>query len=124
MSKIELQIDHKDSRGVIVDLIENETVNAVTYISIRKEAIRGNHFHKATTQWNYIISGQVKILSQCGDETIRETIARKGDLYITPPMEKHAFVGVEDSEMIVFTKGPRGGKEYETDTFRLEIPLI
>ena len=43
---------------------------------------------------------------------------------MTIPMEKHALVGLEDSEMLVFTEGPRGGKEYESDTFRLDNPLV
>ena len=124
MAKIQLEINHEDERGVIIDLLENEVVNAVTYITLAKDAIRGNHYHKETTQWNYITKGRVKILSQSGDKPVVEILAEKGDLYITPPMEKHAFVGIEESEMLVFTKGPRGGKEYESDTFRLEQPLI
>jgi hypothetical protein len=31
---------------------------------------------------------------------------------------------MENSEVMVFTKGPRGGKEYESDTFRLGVPLV
>jgi hypothetical protein len=26
--------------------------------------------------------------------------------------------------MLVLTRGPRGGDDYESDTFRLEVPLI
>jgi quercetin dioxygenase-like cupin family protein len=47
-----------------------------------------------------------------------------GDLVATGPNERHALQGIEESTLMVFTRGPRGGKEYESDTFRLEVPLI
>jgi hypothetical protein len=36
-----------------------------------------------------------------------------------PPNERHAWIAIEDSLVVVMTRGPRGGKEYESDTFRL-----
>ena len=47
----------------------------------------------------------------------------KGDLIASEPMESHTLVGVTNCEFLVFTKGPRGGKEYENDTFRLKKKL-
>ena len=35
---------------------------------------------------------------------------KKGDLILTEKNEKHA-IALKNSEMLVFTKGPRGGKE-------------
>ena len=48
----------------------------------------------------------------------------KGDLVASEPMESHALVGVTNCELLVFTKGPRGGKEYENDTYRLDEKLV
>jgi len=124
MKIINTIINHKDDRGVIIDLLESKNINAVTFITFVKGAIRGNHFHKETTQWNYIVQGQVKLVSQFNDNVIEERVLKKGEIAVTLPMEKHAFVGLEDSEMLVFTQGPRGGKEYESDTFRLEKLLV
>jgi quercetin dioxygenase-like cupin family protein len=123
MKTIATEISHQDDRGAIIDLIEGVNINAVTFISFKKGAVRGNHYHKKTTQWNYIIKGKIKVVSQMGEEPMVETILETGGFSVTEPMEKHALVGIEDSEMLVFTQGPRGGKEYESDTFRLEIPL-
>ena len=106
-----------------MDLIERANINAVTFISFKKGAVRGNHYHKQTTQWNYVLSGKIKLVAQAGNDAAEEIILEKGGFAVTEPMEKHALIGVEDSEMLVFTQGPRGGKEYESDTFRLEIPL-
>lgn len=123
MKIIATEINHQDDRGSIMDLIEGANINAVTFISFKKGAVRGNHYHKQTTQWNYVLSGKIKLVAQVGNEAAEEAILEAGGFAVTEPMEKHALIGVEDSEMLVFTQGPRGGKEYESDTFRLEIPL-
>ena len=51
-------------------------------------------------------------------------ILSKGDLVVTSSNESHAIKAIKYSEYLVFTQGPRGGKEYENDTFRLAEPLI
>ena len=51
-------------------------------------------------------------------------IMKKGDLILTEKNEKHAIKALKSSEMLVFTTGPSGGKEYESDTFKLLKKLI
>jgi quercetin dioxygenase-like cupin family protein len=124
MKIIATEVNHRDDRGAIMDLIEGANINAVTFISFTKGAVRGNHYHKQTTQWNYVLKGRIKLVAQVGDGSVEETVLGQGGFAVTEPMEKHALVGLEDSEMLVFTQGPRGGKEYESDTFRLDPPLV
>lgn len=124
MEKLKVTPSFKDHRGEIIDLLENESVNAVTLITFTRGAVRGNHYHKQTTQWNYLLSGCIKLVSQYPGGPIVETIMRAGDFVVTGPNVSHALVALEDSSVMVFTKGPRGGKEYESDTFRLETPLV
>jgi oxalate decarboxylase/phosphoglucose isomerase-like protein (cupin superfamily) len=123
MEKLKVTTSFKDDRGEIIDLIENESINAVTLITFCEGAVRGNHYHKQTTQWNYLLSGSIKLVSQVPGEQLVETVMNPGDLIVTRPEVRHALVGLADSELMVFTKGPRGGKEYESDTFRLEAPI-
>ena len=124
MEIINRQVSFRDDRGVIIDLLENESINAVTVVTFEKGAVRGNHFHKHTTQWNYVMEGRVRLVSQLPGEAKREVIMGPGDFVATVPDERHALQGLESSRLMVFTKGPRGGKEYETDTYRLDVPLI
>ncbi len=124
MIKIRKKINFKDKRGVIIDLIEKTEINAVTYISQKKNSIRGNHYHKKTIQWNYLLSGKVILITQKKNKKIMKKIMKKGDLILTEKNEKHAIKALKNSEMLVFTKGPRGGKEYESDTFKLSKKLI
>ncbi len=123
MKKISLKINHKDSRGLISDLISKENINAITYLTINKKKVRGNHYHKKTTQWNYLISGKVMFVSKNNGKK-KKFIAKKGDLIKIGTKEHHALKAIVKCELMVFTKGPRGGKEYEKDTFRLKNSLI
>jgi quercetin dioxygenase-like cupin family protein len=123
MEKLPVVPSFRDERGEIIDLLENENINAVTIVTFRKGAVRGNHYHKQTTQWNYLMSGSIKLVSQAPGGEVEETVMRPGDFVVTGPNVRHALVALGDSEVMVFTKGPRGGKEYESDTFRLEKPI-
>jgi quercetin dioxygenase-like cupin family protein len=124
MDKIQLKTSFNDERGDIIDLIENKVINAVTIVTFKEGAVRGNHYHKATTQWNYLISGKIMIRTQKPGEDFIDAIMNPGDFFVALPNEYHALKALEDAKLLVLTKGPRGGKEYESDTFRLKNPLI
>ena len=124
MIKIKTKINYKDDRGIIKDLLEKKNINAITYITQKKNKIRGNHFHKKTIQWNYLLKGKIKIVSKKKSSKAKSILLKKGDLVVTSQNESHAILAIVDSEYLVFTQGPRGGKEYENDTFRLSKPLI
>ena len=117
------QISFEDGRGTIKDVLIRQPIDAITIIRSTKGVVRGNHFHKDTTQWVYLQSGQLRSLTQKDNEPVVEQIVNPGDLLVAEPWEKHALVAIEDSEFFVFTRGPRGGDSYEDDTFRLETPL-
>ena len=124
MKKIKNKISHKDKRGLIIDLLENKKINSITFITQKKGKVRGNHFHKKTIQWNYLIKGKIQLFTKKKKNSLNKTILKKGDLVETSKNEKHAIKALKDSEFLVFTQGPRGGKNYEQDTFRLLKPLV
>ena len=64
MKKIRVKVAFSDKRGEITDLIQKDNINAVTHITIKKGAIRGNHYHKKTIQWNYVLSGKLKLITK------------------------------------------------------------
>jgi hypothetical protein len=118
-----IQYTKKDDRGEITDIMVKESIDYVTLITSVKGSTRGNHYHKKTDQWVYILEGKLKMLSQMPDEPVITTILEKGDLAKTGFMERHAMIALEDSSFMVFTRGPRGGDNYEMDTYRLSEPL-
>jgi len=123
MGRIKVKPSFVDERGEIIDLLENESINAVTIVTFKRGAVRGNHYHKETFQWNYLMSGKIRLVTQNDGEAAAETIMRPGDFVLTEPNVRHALVAIEDSALIVLIKGPRSGKDYERDTYRLDVPL-
>lgn len=108
---------HKDKRGVIEDLYVGKDFS-VTRITFKKGAVRGNHYHKKTTQIDMLVKGFLDCYGR-GEISIRN-----GQGLIHEPFEPHAYKALEDSEMISICIGKRIGKNYEKDTYKLKIPLI
>jgi quercetin dioxygenase-like cupin family protein len=107
----------EDARGVIQDVLG--PVDAVTRITTLKGAVRGNHVHHETTQWTMVTKGRLLFAGHGGTVEVGA-----GGMLRHDPGEPHAWRAVEDSECLVFTKGPRSGDGYENDTERLKEPLL
>ncbi|MCK1432216.1 MULTISPECIES: hypothetical protein [unclassified Bradyrhizobium] len=124
MDVTKLPIAFSDHRGEIIDVLQKEHVEFVTIIHSRKDAVRANHYHKETYQYLYVLSGKLRAVSQMPDQEATEAILVPNDLILSVPHERHAFEALEDTTFLVLTRGPRGGEDYEKDTYRLDIPLI
>lgn len=107
-----------DDRGTIEDLLV-EPIDSVTRIFTKRGAVRGNHYHLQTTQWTYVLTGCLKVVGAYEKRTLGP-----GDLYKDEPGTPHAWKAVMDTDCLVFTRGPRSGDQYESDTYRLDEPLL
>lgn len=110
---------HRDKRGLIQDIMVGKDFS-VAYITFKKGAIRGNHFHKKTLQMDYIMSGKVA----CYTGGAEPTIVKKAGSISHPAKIPHAYKALSDSEMISICIGKRIGKNYSKDTFKLKTPLV
>ena len=124
MQIIDLVPAHVDSRGAITDLIGDDEINAVTMITFTPGAVRANHYHERTVQWNYIVSGEVLLVTQVPGAERMERVLHKGEFAMSREHERHALKALTAAEVLILTKGPRAGSDYENDTFRLTDPLI
>lgn len=124
MEIIELKSAFTDERGAITDLITDDDINAVTLITFVEGAVRANHYHEHTTQWNYVIRGEILLVTQFPNEEKQETVLGAGGFAVTRASERHALKALTQAEVLIITKGPRAGSQYENDTFRLSEPLI
>jgi dTDP-4-dehydrorhamnose 3,5-epimerase-like enzyme len=114
----------EDARGSIADILEDETIEHVTLITTTPGAVRGNHYHRETYQWVYIVSGALRYVTRDDAGSVERGVVHAGDVLFTGPLGAHAMEAIEPTTMVVMTRGPRGGREYESDTFRLDEPLI
>ena len=124
MKKETKRINHKDSRGLIRDILINEPIEHVTYIFTKKNVVRGNHYHKKTVQYVFVLEGKIEyhFVSPSGHKG--KIVLKPGDLVKTPANEKHAMRTIKDTKMVVLTSGVRGGGDYEKDTYRLTNPIV
>jgi mannose-6-phosphate isomerase-like protein (cupin superfamily) len=117
-----------DERGTIIDIFYKAGMNHACLITNAPDAVRGNHYHKHTTQYTYVLTGSMVYYSKPvdSDQPADEFLAKKGDFIISRPNEIHAMQATSDGcTFIAFAEGPRGGEDYETDTYRVDsiIPL-
>ena len=61
--KKKLKSNFKDKRGAIIDIFTNQPKDHCTLVTFNKSAVRGNHFHKKSTQYSYVISGKLKMFT-------------------------------------------------------------
>lgn len=114
---------HEDSRGYIIDILA-EGFDSTTLLTMNSGAVRGNHFHKETDQWLYVLSGSVIAAGQMlGGEVVKELVT-EGHLIQNLAGERHAIKAMQDSVLIAFTRGPRSAGKYEEDTHRLTAALL
>lgn len=112
-----------DDRGTITDIFHLVDMNSACLITNTPGAVRANHYHKLTTQYTYILSGSLDYYSKPVDSDMPASIitACVGDFIISEPNEIHAWcAGADGCTLIAFAQGPRGGEDYESDTYRVE----
>ncbi len=130
MLKAKIKIATKDARGDIADIFYKENINHVAVINSRKGALRGDHYHKQTTQAMYMSKGSLKYYYQEYDAKkkkwgkTKSVVVKEGEIVTTRPYEIHALEILENNQFIVFSWGKRGGKDYESDTFRVKPSIM
>ena len=122
-----LKVNFKDKRGFISDIFYNKNIQHVSIIKSKPNALRGDHYHKKTTQWMLMTKGSMQYWYKKlnSKQKPKMKTLKVGDIVETPPNEMHALkIGKYGNEFIVFTIGQRGGKDYESDTYRFTPSLI
>ena len=116
--------DFEDNRGAIRDILVKEKIDFVTIIFNKKDSVRGNHYHKETVQYLYVLEGSILVASKFEGKEIEKKILTEGDLLLNEPFEWHAIKSIEDSKLLILTRGLRGGEDYEADTFKIDEPIL
>ena len=127
---IKKKINQKDKRGFILDIFVGKPKDHCSLVSFERNSVRGNHFHKKSVQYSFILEGKLLMITSKVDISGRymgkkiKKIVKKNDLITHKPFIAHAFKAINKSKMLAFADGLRGGKNYEKDTFRLKKKLI
>lgn len=117
-------IKFEDERGIVRDIIAGKEIDACSALTCKAGSVRGNHYHKQTLMYIYILSGRLVYALEKGDGSIETQEVKEGDLITVLPGDKHALKAIEDSVILNLTKGPRQGDGFAKDTFRLEKNIL
>lgn len=118
------KVNFEDLRGTIMDVFVNEPYEHCVIIYSNKGAVRGSHFHKLSQQSDFMLFGEMMAYSRKqGSEEIEKTLISPNDFSTWDKGEAHEFIALENCAFLSFVNGPRGGDNYESDTYRLKIPL-
>ena len=126
MNHKRITVATRDDRGTISDILYKTEINHAAVIETHAGGvIRGNHYHKQSTQHIFMTRGSLRYWYQPHDksEPVRSVLVEEYGLVSTPPYEVHALEMIEASQFVVFSQGMRGGENYEEDTFRHTVIL-
>lgn len=101
MEILKTEFTHKDARRELSQLF-TATTEQVNIYKAKKGAVLGDHFHKETKEYFYIIKGTVSY-----NDTIK---FEKGNLFVVPPFENHMIRCLTPVTMMTFLTRP-----YEKD---------
>lgn len=114
----------EDERGSISDILLGEKIEHVGIINSKANALRGSHYHKISTQYNYILKGKIELTIKAANDinaNKQKIILNEGDYVKIPPNIVHALKAITDSTFLVFNSEARIGNNYEEDTYRVNL---
>ena len=119
---VDLPPPHVDERGAIQSLV-NFPMKNLSLISSRKGTVRSNHYHVTDWHYMYVLSGSFDYYYRPTGSDEKPTVIRMraGDMVFTPPMEDHATVFLEDTQLLAMSRNPRDPEAYESDVKRVTL---
>ena len=118
---------NSDKRGFFIEIFKTNQLKfkgkilQVSHSFIKENIIKGWHFHKKQTQWNYLLSGKIKVFlidNRKQSKTFKQiksfTVdsSKKKVVYFFPPNIGHAYITLnKNNHMLYATSGNYDPKE-------------
>lgn len=118
--RVPLEPAHKDGRGFIQPLV-NFPVKNISLIASARGSVRSNHYHLTDWHYMYVLSGAFDYYYRPANSATEPQVirVRAGEMVFTPPLEEHATVFLEDTELLAMSRNPRDQAAYEADVRRV-----
>ena len=114
-------VTHEDDRGAIVDLLAllpSGAPTSVTFLTCNPGASRGDHYHLASTEYIYVLSGHLSAGTQHPDGHVTWRDLYPGYLLVNDPGESHVLIAAAHSLIVSLTIGPK----HRGDTYPSRVP--
>jgi dTDP-4-dehydrorhamnose reductase len=90
-----------DNRGKMIGVFQGLKWEEINYVESIKDSVRGNHYHKETTEGFFVIDGKIKVTLVDTVKNLKRTfVAKKGNILIITPCTVHTFEMLENSSWI------------------------
>lgn len=121
-TRVSLPPAHSDARGSIQSLV-NFPMKNLSLISSKKGSVRSNHYHVTDWHYMYVLKGAFDYYYRPTNSAAAPKVIRVevGEMVFTPPMEDHATVFLDDTELLVVSRNPRDQETYESDVRRVTL---
>jgi oxalate decarboxylase/phosphoglucose isomerase-like protein (cupin superfamily) len=120
--KVPLPPPNVDQRGAIQSIV-NFPMKNLSIISSKRGSVRSNHYHVTDWHYMYVMKGSFDYYYRPTGSEEEPSVIRvsAGEMIFTPPMEDHATVFLDDTEMLVVSRNPRDQESYEADVRRVTL---
>jgi len=106
-----------DERGGMVGVFRGYKWEEINYVESIKGSVRGNHYHKETTEGFFVIDGRIKVTLVDTAKNFKKTfVAKKGDIILINPNVVHTFELLENSKWINMLSKPLSDKAKDIHT--------
>ena len=94
----------KNDRGYLVEFpVKDFNIKQVNILFSYANTIRGNHFHKETEEYFYIIKGRVSVsLTDINSNEKQVFIIETGECFHVYPYQMHVLSFIEDTHIMSF----------------------
>ena len=109
------EFEHADSRRTLRQILTANIAQVNTY-QVTKGAILGNHFHKETREFFYIMKGTFLVILRklTGESTSQ--VVNKGTFFVVEPNNVHLVEALTNGE--IMTMLTRAYTPESTDTYK------
>lgn len=97
MTTLEPEFVHTDKRRSIIQLLTADLKQVNTYVATKGSCL-GDHYHKQTTEYFYIISGNIIYNN--------ERVLEEGSFFVVYPQENHTLECLTDVRLMTFLTKP------------------
>ena len=94
------EFTHSDSRRTISQMLTEPIAQVNTYF-IKKGSTLGNHYHKVTKEYFFVIEGELYMdIQPLGEKETKGSVLSTGDFFLVEPLEVHKVEAITDVRLM------------------------
>ncbi len=102
MKILETNVVVSDSRGRLEEIAKADSWKQLNRVKTNQGAVRGNHYHKYTSELHYVLSGELRLhIRNLKTNEEADYQFGEGDCFVVEPYEFHTLEHLTDVDYLV-----------------------